>query len=280
MAGLGLILDPDAYPTPDENRASKRDYKIFLPNDRNKLIVLDNRTPIDDLGVVRQYSKLLSRRVSIGFFALSTAVNILMCIIRITKMSNDQKMDHGKQNGQDARNAEAVKASFDSTANQGKQFADAARDGMTKMAELRENATETTKQVMQQSIETAVQQARESSDRFSKTLGFSDGNSENLARQSKQNIEAISRCGTVLGQAFQDASRRLFDLGQKQYQRNLEGMTKLTRAKSMQEFATIQGELMREGLEHMVHDSKAITEASARAVEEASKTFTNIAQAR
>jgi hypothetical protein len=195
-------------------------------------------------------------------------------------MSSSQNTDHGKQNGQDARNAEAVKANFDNSAKQGKQFADAARDGMTKMAELRENATETTKQGMQQSIETAVQQARESSDRFSKTLGYSGADSDRLARQSKQNMEAVTRCGTVLSQAFQDTSRSLFDLGQKQFQRNLEGVTKLSRAKSVQEFTAIQSDLMRESLQHMVQDSKAITETSARAVEEASKTFTSIAQAR
>ncbi|MCJ2097697.1 phasin family protein [Methylobacterium sp. E-046] len=229
---------------------------------------------------MQQYSKLLSHRSLIGVLVLSIAVNILINVVRILKISNGQNTDHGKQNGQDARNAEAVKANFDSSAKQGKQFTDATRDGMTKMAELRENATETTKQVMQQSIESAVHQARESSDRFSKTLGFSDGNSENLARQSKQNIEAISRCGTVLGQAFYDASRRLFDLGQKQYQRNLEGMTKLAQAKSVQEFTTIQGELMRQGLEHMVQDSKVITETSARAVEEASKSLSAVTQAR
>jgi hypothetical protein len=254
--------------------------KIFLLKVRNKIIVLDNTTPKDDLDAVQQYSKLLSRRVLVGAFALLTAVNILIYIRRISKMSSGQNTVHSKQNGQDARNAEAVKANFDSSAKQGKQFADAARDGMTKMAELRENATETTKQVMQQGIETAVQQARESSDRFSKTLGFSGENSEHLARQSKQNMEAVTRCGTVLTQAFQDASRRLFDLGQKQYQRNLDGMTKLTSAKSVQEFATIQGELMRQGLEHMVQDSKVITETSARAVEDASKSFSDVTQAR
>ena len=36
---------------------------------------------------------------------------------------------------------------------------------------------------------------------------------------------------------------------------------------------------MREGLQHMVQDSKAITETSARAVEEASKSLSSVAQA-
>ncbi|MET0532203.1 MAG: phasin family protein [Microvirga sp.] len=199
-------------------------------------------------------------------------------------MAIDQNINAGKPNNQDARTAEAAKANFnqaaDKTAQQGKQFADAAREGVNKMADLREKATESTKQVMQNSIETASQQAREAADRFSKTLGFSGADSERLAQQSKQNMEAVTRCGTVLSQAFQDASRNLFDLGQKQFQRNLEGLTKLARAKSVQEFTAIQSDLVRESLQHMVQDSKAITDTSARAVEEASKTFSSVAQAR
>lgn len=195
-------------------------------------------------------------------------------------MANEQNTTHGNQNAQDARNAEAAKANFNKAAEQGKQFAEAARQGVNQMNDVREKATETTKQVLQNGIETASQQAREAADRFSKTLGFSGQDSERLAQQSKQNIEAVTRCGTVLSQAFQDASRSLFDLGQKQFQRNLEGLNKLTRAKSVQEFTAIQSDLMREGLQHMVQDSKAITETSARAVNEASQTFSGVAQAR
>lgn len=199
-------------------------------------------------------------------------------------MAGDQNPNHGKQNGQDARIAEAAKANFDKAAaktnEQGKRFADATREGVNQMNDLRDKATESTKQAMQNGIETASQQAREAADRFTKTLGFSGADSERLAQQSKQNLEAVTRCGTVLNQAFQDASRSLFDLGQKQFQRNLDGLNKLTRAKSVQEFTAIQSDLMREGLQHMIQDSKAITDTSARAVDEAGKTFSGVAQAR
>ena len=196
-------------------------------------------------------------------------------------MNNDQDLNNASQDGQDARVAEAnFDKAADKTNEQNKQFADVAREGVNKVVDLSEKATETTKQVMQNGIETASHQAREAADRFSKTLGFSGEDSERLARQSKQNIEAVTRCGTVLSQAFQDASRSLFDLGQKQFQRNLDGLNKLTRAKSVQEFTAIQSDLMREGLQHMVQDSKAITETSARAVDEAGKTFSGLAQAR
>jgi len=172
--------------------------------------------------------------------------------------------------------ADAAKANLNKATEQGTRFVDAARDGINKIVDLREQATENTKQVVQKSVETASQQAREAADRFTRTLGFSGQDSERLARQSKQNMEAITRCGTVLTQAFQDASRSWFGLAQKQFQRNLEGLNKLTHAKSVQEFTAIQSDLVRESLQHMVQDSKAITETSTRAVEEASKTFSSV----
>src|SRR6195952_3695335 len=193
-----------------------------------------------------------------------------------TKMAFNQNNNQGKQHEQANKAADATKENINKTTEQGKQFVDAARDGVNKMVDLREQATENTKQVLQKSVETASQQAREAADRFTRTLGFSGQDSEHLARQSKQNIEAVTRCGTVLTQAFQDASRSWFGLAQRQFQRNLEGVNKLTHAKSVQEFTAIQSDLVRESLQHMVQDSKEITETSARAIEEASRAFSSV----
>src|SRR6195952_3850097 len=191
-------------------------------------------------------------------------------------MALNQNNAQGKQHDQNDKIADTAKANIDKTAEQSAQFADAARDGMNKIVDLGEHATENTKQLVQKSVETASHHAREATERFTRTIGFSGENSERLALQSKQNMEAVTRCGTVLTQAFQDASRSWFGLAQKQFQRNLEGLNKLTHAKSVQEFTAIQSDLVREGLQHMVQDSKAITETSARAVEEASKTFSSV----
>jgi len=195
-----------------------------------------------------------------------------------TKMAFNQNNNQGKQHEQADKVADTAKATINKTTEQSTQFVDAAREGVNRMVDLGEQATENTKQVVQRSVETASQQAREATERFTKTLGFSGEDSERLARQSKQNLEAVTRCGTVLTQAFQDTSRNWFGLAQKQWQRNLDGMNKLVRAKSLQEFTAIQSELVREGLQNMVQDSKAITETSTRAVEEASKTFSSVAQ--
>jgi len=192
-------------------------------------------------------------------------------------MAVNADIDQGKNTDQNDKLTDTAKANLNGTAEQGARFVDAAQDGLNKMADLRDQTAENTKQVVQRSIETVSHQAREASDRFARTLGFTGEDSERLARQSKQNLEAVTRCGTVLTQAYQDASRHWFELGQKQWRRNLDGLNKLTRAKSVQEFTAIQSELAREGLQHMVQDSRTIAETSVRAVEEASKAFSSVA---
>jgi predicted nucleic acid-binding Zn-ribbon protein len=175
-----------------------------------------------------------------------------------------------RQNEQSARVADAVKAQVDQTAA-------AAREGISKVAEFRDQAAEHNHQTLRTGMETAAHQARETTDRFTRTLGFTGVDAERLASQSKQNMEAVTRCGSIFSQAIQDVSRSWLELGQKQWQRNLQGFTKLTSSKSVHEFTATHGELVREGVQHMVEDSRVIAERSLRAVDEASKTFSNIA---
>ncbi|GEP05855.1 phasin family protein [Methylobacterium oxalidis] len=193
-------------------------------------------------------------------------------------MAFNQNNVQAKQREQNEKVADTARANLDNAAEQNTQLVDAAQDGLNKMADLREQASENAQKIVQRSVETASQQAREAAERFTRTLGFTGEDSERLARQSKQNLEAVTRCGTVLTHAVQDASRGWFGLAQSQWQRNLEGLSKLARARSVQEFTAIQSELVRESLQHFVQDSRAITETSARAVEEAGKAFSQVAQ--
>jgi hypothetical protein len=193
-------------------------------------------------------------------------------------MATNQNNTQTKATEQGAKITDAAKASLDQGAEQAARANNAAREGFNTMSDLREQATETGKKLLQDGAETASKQMRDASDRLTRTLGFSGLDSERLARESKQNMEAVTRCGTVLTQAFQDASRNWFELGQKQWQRNLDGMNKLAGSKSVQEFTSIQSDLVREGLQQMVQDSRGIAETSLRAIEDASKTFAGLAQ--
>src|SRR4051794_13086501 len=156
--------------------------------------------------------------------------------------------------------------------------AEAARAGVDRLADFRQQATEDAWKSMRGSVEAASQSFQNASDRFARTLGYSGEEGERLARQSGQNVDAITKFGTVLTQAYQDTSRDWYGLAQRQLQRNLEGLSKLAHCRSVQEFAATQSGLVRESLQHMVEDSRSIAEISLKAVNDASKAVAGPAQ--
>jgi hypothetical protein len=161
---------------------------------------------------------------------------------------------------------------------QARKNGDAARAGVERLADFRQQATEGAWKSMQSGVDTASQEFQNASDQFTRALGFSGEEGERLARQSGQNVEAITKFGTVLTQAYQDTSRGWYGLAQKQLQRNLEGLSKLAHCRSVQDFAAVQSSLIRESLQYMVEDTGSIVEISLKAVNEARKAVAGTAQ--
>lgn len=122
-------------------------------------------------------------------------------------------------------------------------------------------------------MEEALRHAKEAIERFSRTFGFSGEEGTRLADQSRQHMDAMKQCGTVLTKAFQESSKSWMGMIQGQSKRNLDGMGRLMQAKSVHEFSAIQGELVRENLEHVLKDSRTIAENSMRAADEAGKSL-------
>src|SRR4051795_2475007 len=164
------------------------------------------------------------------------------------------------------------------TNGQAHKNADAARAGVEKLADFRQRATEDGWKSMQSSVDAASQGFQNASNQFTRTLGFSGEEGEQLARQSGQNVAAITKFGTVLTQAYQDTSREWYGLSQKQLERNLEGLSKLAHCRSVQDFAAVQSGLIRESLQYLVEDTGSIVEISLKAVNEARKAVAGTAQ--
>lgn len=122
--------------------------------------------------------------------------------------------------------------------------------------------------MMQMGVETVSQTTREFTERLSRTMGMGSEDGERFAEQARQNSDAVSRCGTVMTHALQDAWRSSVELGQKRWQRQLEGLKRLAGARSMQEFSMLQSEMMREGVQSLVADTRTVAEKSLRAFEE------------
>src|SRR4051794_10243231 len=108
---------------------------------------------------------------------------------------------------------------------QARKHGDIARAGVEQLAGFRQRAAEDGLKSMDSGLDAASQGFQNASNQFTRTLGFSGEEGERLARQSGQNVEAITKFGTVLTQACQDTSREWYGLAQKQLQRNLEGLS-------------------------------------------------------
>src|SRR4051812_15719213 len=164
--------------------------------------------------------------------------------------------------------------------------ADAARAGADKLANFSQRATEDALRTEEalKSVRSGADAAslglQSVFDQFARTLGFSGEEGERRAQQSVQNVEAITKCGTVLTQALQDTSREWHGLAQRQLQRNLEGLSRLALCRSVQDVAAAHSGLVRESLRHMVEDSRLIVEISLKAVNDASKAVAGTAQER
>ena len=155
---------------------------------------------------------------------------------------------------------------------------EAAQAGIDKLAGFRQQAIEDAWKSMRGSVEAASQEVQNASDRLARTLGYSGEEGDRLARRSGQNVDAITKFGTVLTQAYQDTLRDWYGLAQRQLQRNLEGLSKLAHCRSVQEFAATQSGLVRDSLQHIVEDSRSIAEGSLKAVNDASKALAGPAQ--
>ena len=156
--------------------------------------------------------------------------------------------------------------------------AEAARARVEMLADFRQRATEDVWKSMKSRVDAASQGFQNASDQFARALGYSGEEGERLARQSGQNVDAITKFGTVLTQACQDSSREWYGLAQKQLQRNLEGLSYLAHCRSAQDLAAVQSSLIRESLRYMVEDADSIVDISLRAVDEARRALAGTPQ--
>jgi len=155
--------------------------------------------------------------------------------------------------------------------------AEAARAGVEKLTDHRQRAMADAWKAMEGGVEAASQGFRNASDQFARDLGYSGEEGKRLARQSAQDVEAITKYGAVLAEAAQDSSRQWYGLAQRQWQRNLEGLSQLARCRSVQDFVAVHSGLVRESLLHMAEDGRTIAEISLRAMKDANKAIAETA---
>ena len=122
-------------------------------------------------------------------------------------------------------------------------------------------------------MKTGMQSAQRVAEEFGRVLGVG-GQNEDLTRQATENLAAITETGSVLMRGFQDVSREWLELTRERLQKNAEGMTKLTRCRTLPNLAAVQSDLARDNLNQIIDLTRRIAERSMQVADEAAKTIT------
>lgn len=136
-------------------------------------------------------------------------------------------------------------------------------------------SAETVQDSMMAGINTAAQTFRQVTDQVTRTLGFAEPQSQELARKSSQNLEAVTQAASVLAQGAQEISREWFGLAQGQLKKNMDALNALTRCRSLQDMVTVQSDLLRTNLQQAIDDGRRLSEVSVRVAQDATRTITS-----
>src|SRR4051794_33975519 len=176
-------------------------------------------------------------------------------------MSTRNDNDQNKAADEAARTARTV---TNEAARVGEQTARAGADVFRR-------GTETARDSLQQSLNTATETVRRVTDQFTQVLGFNGPQSEELARRSSQNLQAVSQASSILARGAQEVSQEVFGLVQDRLQKNVDGLNRLAGTRSVQDFVAVQSDLARDTLQQVIDTNKRIAELSVRVADEAAR---------
>jgi hypothetical protein len=129
---------------------------------------------------------------------------------------------------------------------------------------------------MQEALENSFGAASEMTRRSTRevTQGFSatGGDVQGLTEQASQNLRVAAQSAAALARSFQDISREAFEMSQRRWQRNLEGLNALARCRSLQDLVALQSSLIRDNLEQTVENSRRLAERTIQMADEAART--------
>ena len=92
---------------------------------------------------------------------------------------------------------------------------------------------ETAQGAMRASLDRATQTFQQVSEQLNRGFGFGEPQSQELARKSSQNLEAVTQATATLAQGAQEISREWFGLAQERLRKNMDGMNALTNCRSV-----------------------------------------------
>jgi hypothetical protein len=124
----------------------------------------------------------------------------------------------------------------------------------------------------------ATQFSEQSFDQFARMFGLASERTKEASQRSSRHVEAIVHSSTVLTGGWETVSREWIDFAQESVARQRHRFEQVLRARTPQDFAAIQAEMMRDSIEGFLHSFRRVAEVSARLTEDAVKRMAESAE--
>ena len=113
--------------------------------------------------------------------------------------------------------------------------------------------------------------AKRSAEQFDQMFTRQIEASQEVTRHAQQNLDVLMQVGGVLAGGFQSILREWTDYAQSAVQRNVDGVNSLMRARTVQDLASAQSDLLASELQLLLDSSVRISEATARLARDAAQ---------
>lgn len=112
---------------------------------------------------------------------------------------------------------------------------------------------------------TATDVAGRTTEQFQRALGLSKEAQGEVASQTRETVDVMVQCGSVLADSWQNAWREWMGLAQEVASRNAEGVNALMRSRTVPDFYAAQSRMLKDSMQLVLSRSVKISELSASA---------------
>ena len=148
---------------------------------------------------------------------------------------------------------------------------EASRSGGEAIRQTAERASETASRIASDAADASQQMAKRSAEQFDQMFTRQIEASQEVTRHAQQNLDVLMQVGGVLAGGFQSILREWADYAQSAARRNVDGVNSLMRARTLQDLASAQSDLLASELHLLLDSSVRISEATARLARDAAQ---------
>jgi hypothetical protein len=175
--------------------------------------------------------------------------------------------DAGGEMERTIRNADASRKSV-------RDAAEASREtsrGGEAIGETAERASETMSRIASDAADASQQMAERAAEEFGQMFTRRIEASKEILQHTQQNLDVLMRVGGVLAGGSQSILSEWADYAQSAMQRNIDGVNSMMRARTLQDLASAQSDLLASEAHLLLNSSVRISEATTRFARDAAQ---------